>query len=1006
LGLRDFRTHPLGSVARINGTHRIDGLKTDPTSSTPSAMPTTHAHTLSRLEPLESRIAPASITFTDIDNIQVTIKSSKGSAADLEQVAILAAEGTGFELQELRLSDLPDVFQGANISIVKGTLDDIQTVNVGFINASGLDLGKVTIDGDLGRILAGDDNSITAAAKSLTVGSVGVQGLGTQADGGNLISRFLGRLSSLTVKGDFKDANLAVLGIDPDPDEGSTGIDARGDIGDIFIGGDLIGGAETGAGSIYSKGSVGNIKIVGSVLGGAGDFSASITSERNMGKVEVGGDIRGGSISGTAVSDFSGRIFSAGGMGSVKLSGALRGGDGIQSGNITSGGVLGNVTILQGIFGGTGFSSGAVGTGGDIGKITVTGGITGGGGQQSGSIVAQGDMKAVKIEGNVAGGSGFLSGAIGADRNIASVHIEGSILGGGGRSSGAVGSQGNVGAVTVTGDLKGGTFQGAGAIGCFGKLGPISIGGNLEGGTDINAGVIAAGVSIAGVSIAGSMIGGDLEGEQFSFRTAIIDSPKIGSVTIGADIVGGEQSSSAAIYSQVLGNVKVGGDVKGGQGGDSGSIHAQRTMGDVNIGGSMIGGGGFFSGSILLEEFSGKGSPSDEFRGSIGDIKIGGSMQGGNNSFSGSILSFGTIASISVTGDLKGGVSDNSGVVLADDNIGPVKIGGNLEGDVEGGNSGRIRTFGKLASVTIEGDLIGGGGFYGDSTEGGGPAVNGQIASAGAMGTIIIKGSVKGGAGNNSAMINGGSIKSVLIEGDIDQAFGRSGCSVIASQGNLTSLTVKGSVNVFDNSSQSNHIVFGAADSIGSATFGALNGGTSGATGVQITAVNTIGKVTVENSAKFVKILAGYDTNIQPVKSDAKINKVIIGTTGEGNIQGVDIVAGVLPTFVPNMGGDFGTADDTPISPFSSDAVSRIGSVVIKGNVISTPQFFDHYGIVAGKIDAVMINGVALKLTPGLDVIEVTPTNPPVLAGTGQGLPQGDFTVREVSFSGIPSGVA
>jgi hypothetical protein len=66
---------------------------------------------------------------------------------------------------------------------------------VGFLNAAGLDLGKITIDGDLGRILAGDDNSVTPAAKSLVVGSIGVQGLNYAAAGGNLISKFLGRLS-------------------------------------------------------------------------------------------------------------------------------------------------------------------------------------------------------------------------------------------------------------------------------------------------------------------------------------------------------------------------------------------------------------------------------------------------------------------------------------------------------------------------------------------------------------------------------------------------------------------------------------------------------------------------------------------------------------------------------------------------------------------------------------------------------------------------------------------
>src|SRR5437879_5744641 len=133
---------------------------------------TTRACTVSLVEPLESRIAPASITFTDTDGQLVKVFSSKGTAHQLEDVCIRVAAESGEQLQELRLSDLPNVFQGAKISIIKGTLDDTSFVDVGFINASGVDLGKITVDGDLGRILVGDDNSKTIGAKSLTVGSM------------------------------------------------------------------------------------------------------------------------------------------------------------------------------------------------------------------------------------------------------------------------------------------------------------------------------------------------------------------------------------------------------------------------------------------------------------------------------------------------------------------------------------------------------------------------------------------------------------------------------------------------------------------------------------------------------------------------------------------------------------------------------------------------------------------------------------------------------------------
>jgi hypothetical protein len=286
------------------------------------------------------------------------------------------------------------------------------------------------------------------------------------------------------------------------------------------------------------------------------------------------------------------------------------------------------------------------------------------------------------------------------------------------------------------------------------------------------------------------------------------------------------------------------------------------------------------------------------------------------------------------------------------------------------------------------------------------------------MGSVIIRGNVVGGTGSNSAMTSGASIKSVLIEGDIDEGFGARSGSIVALEGNLTSLVVKGSVDLVENSQQeqSNAIFFSAADSIGSMTFGALNG-TGGFTQGYITAVNTIGKVTVVNDASYFQILAGYESssegfNADPVNSKAKINNVVIGTTGTGNMRGVDIVAGVMASDFSGEGDNqFGTDDDTPIFPFSSDAVSRIASVVIKGDILPSNEFFGHNGIVAGQIDFVKIAGSKVPLTKALDVIELGGpgvildglSSGPVVQGGINGL---RFTIREVSFAGCASPAA
>ena len=72
-------------------------------------------------------------------------------------------------------------------------------------------LGRVTIEGDLGRIDAGDGAG--AAIRSLSVHSIGVQNLATQiAAGANLTSHIQGNLGALVVKTDIKDATLAFAG--------------------------------------------------------------------------------------------------------------------------------------------------------------------------------------------------------------------------------------------------------------------------------------------------------------------------------------------------------------------------------------------------------------------------------------------------------------------------------------------------------------------------------------------------------------------------------------------------------------------------------------------------------------------------------------------------------------------------------------------------------------------------------------------------------------------------
>src|SRR5438132_10112278 len=137
------------------------------------------------IELLESRIAPAviSFTYTDVDGDIVTVSSSKGVKADLQNAANF--DGTGHQLQRLDLSTgtFGGEFEGADISIVVTTqalFSGDGHVNVGFIDATGRNLGIVTVDGDLGRIAAGTGTA-TPAVTALNAISMGALGTSTQA---------------------------------------------------------------------------------------------------------------------------------------------------------------------------------------------------------------------------------------------------------------------------------------------------------------------------------------------------------------------------------------------------------------------------------------------------------------------------------------------------------------------------------------------------------------------------------------------------------------------------------------------------------------------------------------------------------------------------------------------------------------------------------------------------------------------------------------------------------
>ncbi len=382
------------------------------------------------IEPLESRIAPAAVfKFIDVDGDAVTIATSKGTNADLAAIVTLENSGIGKELQRIDFSLNAAVFAGTSVTVtaVRTAAGGDGLANVGYIDAStdgggtALDLGTITIRGDLGQIDAGDASTGTVGVKALSVQSMGEFGASTQQAGNDLVSTVNGALGSLKVAGNVRDAAVVTLG----------GLDGK--IGSITIGASFVGGA------ISSSGAMGLVKIGGNIEGGSISVSGLIVSQSTLAGVTVGGSLLGGSGPLDA-----GGILSGGAMGPVKIGGNIVGGEGIRSGDVASDATLTSLTLGGSLLGGPNNQSGHVRVDGAIGAIKIGGNIEGGDYDGASSRNQTGDIEAGRI------GSLFVGGSI-----IAGTNSGGGTL----TNSGAVRVSDDIGAITIKGSLIGNATQ-------------------------------------------------------------------------------------------------------------------------------------------------------------------------------------------------------------------------------------------------------------------------------------------------------------------------------------------------------------------------------------------------------------------------------------------------------------------------------------------------------------------------------------------------------------------
>jgi hypothetical protein len=155
------------------------------------------------IEPLESRIAPAAIvSFTETDGDKITVQTSKGTQAQLEDALNITKGATGidgFTLDLIESPALASAFAGTSVTInaVKtGAGDGLAghvKINASKGGADDIDLAKVTIRGNLVSINVGDAETLTKALKSLVVTNV-IQDKGNPDAVASLIQGDIGKV--------------------------------------------------------------------------------------------------------------------------------------------------------------------------------------------------------------------------------------------------------------------------------------------------------------------------------------------------------------------------------------------------------------------------------------------------------------------------------------------------------------------------------------------------------------------------------------------------------------------------------------------------------------------------------------------------------------------------------------------------------------------------------------------------------------------------------------------
>jgi hypothetical protein len=463
--------------------------------------------------------------------------------------------------------------------------------------------------------------------------------------------------------------------------------------------------------------------------------------------------------------------------------------------------------------------------------------------------------------------------------------------------------------------------------------------GQLGGDGLVNVGYIdAAGNNLGAVSVHGDLGRIDAgRGTPTSVAVkslAVMSMGRFGTTT---------QDGFASLFSNLhgaLGSLTVHGDLDGvsievtGPNGKAGPVH---------ISGSLIG-----------------GAATGEIRttGAMGPVVIGGDVVGGGFSLNGTdvptgvVASGGKLVSLTIDGSVIGADVQGSGQVSLSEDAGPIRVLGSLvagnkplSGSIVGSNPGTV------ASVAISGSLMShSSGNISGAVDLPQYAV-GSVTVGGDMGTCVILEHVGAIAvrGNVDGLLDVGTAASVRVGGSLSAGLRgvRVGSVIVGG-------SVRGGLVSLDQSIGRLIVRGSLVDSLVTV---------AGPTVPDGTPCVGIGSLTVFGLVENTQIVAGYDAFAGPENNDVQIGAVTVG----GDWIASDLIAGISAS---GIGGSiFGNADDE--KGFGSSTVdqphnfSRIGPVLIQGQVLGAPGGGISHGIEAEEVTSLSIAGTLVRLKPG-----------------------------------------